>query len=124
KRINRDKSAKLVAKNKSAYIKMAIQNLVAPGNEIIFKDELEKLIKEVQKFPSEGIIANLKGMKIRTDRKDVLKQLTSYRLMICGTEDPIMPLKSIESLGKLCECHVISINGGHLSHIENSAAVR
>ena len=124
KRINRDKSAKLVAKNKSAYIKMAIQNLVALGNEIIFKDELERLEREVQKFPAEGIIANLKGMKIRTDRIKALKQLTSYKLMICGTEDPIMPLKSIESLGKLCECPVISINGGHLSHIENFAAVR
>lgn len=124
KKINRDKSAELVVKNKSAYIKMAIQNLVAPGNEIIFKNELEKLINEAQKFSKEGIIANLNGMKIRTDRKTVLKQLTSYKIMICGAEDPIMPLQFVESIGNLCECPVISLKGGHLSHIENSSAVR
>ena len=124
KRINRDKSAKLVGKNKSAYIKMAIKDLLAPGNEIVFKNELEKLIGEVEKFSSEGIIANLMGMKIRTDRKNVLKQLTSYKIMICGTEDPIIPLKSVKSIGKLCDCPVIVIKGGHLSHIENYSALR
>lgn len=124
KRINRDKSAKLVGMNKSAYIKMAIENLVAPGNEIIFQEELENLIREAQNFPPEGIIANLKGMKIRTERITVLKQLKTYKIMISGKEDPIMPLKTMESVAILCDCPIISINGGHLSYIENVSDIR
>ena len=98
KRINRDKAARLVSKNKMAYINLAIENLVAPGNDIIYKEELDTLKAEAQKSLPQGIIANLKGMKIRTDRKNVLKQLTSYKIMICGTEDPIMPLISVKSI--------------------------
>jgi len=123
KKENREKSAKLVSKNKTAYLKMAIQNLVAPGNEIIFKDELEKLFSEAQKSTSGGIIANLNGMKIRTDRQHVLKQLTSYKIMVSGIDDPIMPIKSAETTANFCNCPIIPINGGHLSHVENKSAV-
>lgn len=124
KRTIRDKSARLIRKNKKAYINMALTNLVAPGNEITFYKELEKLKLEAYKFPSKGIIANLIGMKIRTDRKNILRQLTSYKIMIFGIKDPIISLNTANMLTILCKCPVKIIEGGHLSYLENDSNVR
>lgn len=103
---------------------MSIKNLAASDNQITFKKELDLLIQEAQKLASDGIIANLKGMKIRTDRKEVLKKLTTYKIMISGVDDPLIPLNHAQLIAKSSKYPLISISGGHLSHIENYSSVR
>ena len=124
KKINRDKAAKLVNRNKKAYINMAITNLVAPGNEITFKREIEELKLEAHKISAKGIIAALMGMKIRTDKINVLRQLTSYKIMVSGKDDPVLPLNYAENAAILSKCQLIIVEGGHLSHIENHSNIR
>lgn len=124
RKIIRDRAAKLVTRNKNAYIKMAINNLVQPGNDIKFKNEIGELLEEASKLSKEGIIAALLDMKIRTDKINVLRQLTSFKIMILGNEDPILPLKSAKNAAFLSNCPIITIKGGHLSYLENYSRVR
>ena len=70
---NRDRAIEAVRLNPALYIGMAIPNLFAEYNREHFQSEIESLKKEALSFPPEGIIAMLKGMKIRKDRTSVLK---------------------------------------------------
>ena len=124
RKIIRDRTVELVKKNKNAYIKIAISNLVAPDNRLRFKREIEDLKQEAYKFESKGIIACLMGMKIRTDRTDLLKHLTSYKIMISGREDPIFPLNAARKVALLSKCPLKVVGGGHLSYIESYSNVR
>ncbi len=124
RKIVRDRAAELVKRNKNAYVKMAITNLVAPGNEIRFKKEIEELMKEAFKLSKGGVIASLMGMKIRTEKIELLKKLTSYKIMISGKDDPILPLNPAKNVAILSKCPFINVEGGHLSYIENFSSIR
>lgn len=124
RKIMRDKAIQVVFKNKAAYIKTAFSNLVAPGNEIKFKKEIDELKQEAFNQSKEGIIAALMGMKIRTTRIDLLKQLTSYKFMVLGLQDPVLTLNIAKSIAALSKCPVILLEGGHLSYIESNSSVR
>ncbi len=124
RRIARDKAAEVVRKNKKAYIKVAVTNLMAPGNDIRFKEEIGELIQEAYKFSYKGIIAALIGMKIRTDKTNVLKQLTSPKIMISGKDDPVIPIILAKNASKLSKCPLKIVAGGHLSYIESYSNIR
>ena len=117
----RNRSVDLVEKNKRAYVSMAINNLLSPRNTGKFLEEIEILKERALQFPTEGITAALKGMKIRTDRTDVLKSFSGKKILVAGREDPLVNLKELKQLAKEAECDFISFSGGHLSYIENKA---
>ncbi|CAN5272992.1 alpha/beta hydrolase [soil metagenome] len=119
KRINREKSIALVRKNKEAYVKMAITGLVAPKNKTRFKDEIDELTTRALQMEELGIIAALKGMKIRTNKELVLKRLTIMKIYVFGNQDPIISPYIAESVGKSGHCLIKNISGGHLSYLEN-----
>ncbi|WP_029037554.1 alpha/beta fold hydrolase [Salinimicrobium xinjiangense] len=115
----RDRSVELVQKNKRAYISMAINNLLSPNNTERFSEEIEELKKRAMKFPTKGISAALKGMKIRTNRTDVLSSFSGNKIIVAGREDPLVNLKDLSNLANRSGCTFITFSGGHLSYIEN-----
>ncbi len=123
KRINRDRSVAVVEKNKKAYINTAISGLVTPENNIKFKAELDTLKSEANTFPTQGITAALKGMKIRTNKKQLLKDFNNFKVIISGKNDPIMPYNSAKNIANECNCLFFSMPDGHLSYIENYAEI-
>lgn len=124
RKLNRERAINLIKRNKSAYINMAISNLTSPENSRIYKAELDKLKKEAQDFSAEGIIASLKGMKIRTNRVAVLKFLTAPKFMILGKEDPVLVVENTIRIGNHCNCKIILTENGHLSYLENLAEIK
>jgi len=119
KKETRDRAASLVKRNKSAFVNMAISNLLSPENSLKFKSEIEGLKKEAQNFSKEGIIAALKGMKIRTNKIEGLKSLDIPKFIVAGKNDPVMDYKRVENVAKHCNCRLISFDDGHLAFIEN-----
>ncbi len=119
KKINRERSIPIVRKNKNAYINMAITNLLPPGNSIKFQTELEELKNQAFKMSKEGIIAALKGMKIRTNKNLLLKNFRNPKYLILGTKDPVLNTETTQKTGNYCQCQLILTEGGHLSYIEN-----
>lgn len=121
---NRDRAVKLVKKNKEAYISMAISNLLPEENKSIYKNKLEELKAEALKFPTEGITASLKGMKIRTDRKHLLKTFNNRKYLIAGKKDPVIDWKIAKKIATTCDCQLILTENGHLSFLEDSSEIR
>lgn len=121
KQENRDRSAELVEKNKQAYVSMAIKNLLSPANSEKFSDEIKTLISEASQFPTTGITAALKGMKIRTDRTEVLKGFSRNKFLIAGNEDPLVNIADLKYIASRTNTSFISFSGGHLSYIENKS---
>lgn len=115
----RERSVELVVRNKKAYIKTAISNLVTSENNERFKNELDILKKEAGDFPAEGIVAALRGMKIRKDRKLVLKGFSGQKTLVTGEEDPLIDPDHQKSLAAQCGCVFYTLNGGHLSYLES-----
>ncbi len=116
---NRDRAIVLVKKHKDAFLSMAIANLFAEKNKEKFTVEIEAIKKEALKMKTQGIIAALEGMKIRKDRTQLLKNLNIPKTIIAGTRDPIMPIEDIKKVATQCYCTLISLDGGHMSIIEN-----
>lgn len=123
KKINRDRSVDVVKRNKKAYIDAAISGLVTPENDIKFKDEIDEIKDYATAFPTNGITAALAGMKIRTNKTEVLKKFNKLKIMISGKKDPIMPYNEAVLIAKESDCKLISMPDGHLSYLENSAEI-
>ena len=117
--LNRDRSIAVVKRNKKAYVNAAISGLVAPGNNIKYKPEIEVLKEAAARFPTTGIIAALKGMKIRTNKVEVLKNFNKLKIMIIGENDSVLPYSEMVNVAKECKCKLFRMSGGHLSYMEN-----
>lgn len=119
KKETRERSVDLVQRNKQAYISMAINNLLSPNKTEKFTDQIEKLKENAMQFPTQGITAALKGMKIRTDKSQVLGMYSGNKIIVAGLEDPLVNIQELKQLAEACNCLFISFSGGHLSYIEN-----
>lgn len=119
KRKNRERSISIIKRNKKAFVSMAISNLLSQENNIKFQVEVENLKNEALKFSEKGIIAALKGMKIRTDRKEVLARINPPKTIIAGEQDYVLDYQQIQQVAINCNTKFISFPDGHLSYIEN-----
>jgi len=123
KKINREKAIALVRKNKKAYVKMAISNLVTKESNLKFKLEIREIIDNALIFSEEGIILALEGMKIRTDKTEVLRTFQGRKYIVASKQDPVINHKEIQLIAKKCDCAFKSLPDGHLSFLENRAEV-
>ncbi|WP_423820084.1 alpha/beta hydrolase [Salinimicrobium sp. TIG7-5_MAKvit] len=115
----RDRSVELAQRNKKAYISMAINNLLSPRNTASFSEEIDELKDKAMGFPTEGITAALKGMKIRSEKIEVLKNYSGQKIIVAGSEDPLVNISELRNLAVDCGCKFFQFSGGHLSYIEN-----
>jgi len=123
KKINRDKAIALVRKNKKAFVKMAVSNLVTKESNLKFEKEMNELIKDALSFSEEGIILALKGMKIRTDKTEVLKAFQGPKYIVASEQDPVINYTEIQEIAQKCDCAFKSLPDGHLSFLENRTEV-
>ena len=121
---NRDRAIKIIRKNKNSYISMAISNLLSEKNRELFPKELEKLKKDALGFSEEGIIAALRGMKIRTDKVSVLTLYNGPKYIVAGIDDPILKFSDAEQVADRTNCNFLPLSGGHLSFIENKNEIK
>lgn len=119
RKINRDRSLKVIAKNPQVYIKMAIDILFVENTHDLYASEIEKMKKEALEFPVEGIKAAILGMKIRKNRISVLKNFRKVKIMISGIQDPLVALESSKKLAIQSNSDLILVSGGHMGMIEN-----
>ena len=115
----RDRSAELVKRNKKAYVSMAISNLTTPENSGKFASELQFLKDHVSEFPTGGITANLRGMKIRTDKTEVLRRFEGRKIWVTGKQDPLLDFNTIMELAEGIGSEFHLFPNGHLSSIED-----
>jgi len=124
KKINRDRAIENVKHNFKTFIRIAIPNLFAEENKVIFNEEIEAITDEALQLSPQGIIAALEGMKIRKDRRKVLKRHPSQKLLIIGKKDPVLDRQSLIKQAKNSHIKFIELPDGHMSHIENATALK
>ncbi|WP_313112506.1 alpha/beta fold hydrolase [Aequorivita sediminis] len=119
RKINRNRALKVIEQNAYAFMSMAISNLFSETTRDNIASDIEKLKKEAQLFPLDGIKAAIKGMRDRNDRSDVLKNFSKEKYMILSKEDSLLPVDENVALAKSCDALSIIIEGGHMSTVEN-----
>ena len=124
KRENRDRAIKIVRKSKDSYISMAISNLLSEKNKELFPIELKNLKKDALSFSEGGIIAALRGMKIRTDKISTLTLFNGPKYIVAGVNDPVLNFSDAERVADTTNCNFLPLSGGHLSYIENKNEIK
>ena len=63
----------------------------------------------------------IRGMMARKDRTEVLKAFSKKKVVICGTDDPIVPLSDSKWIAAATNSEIEILDGGHMSWLENTA---
>lgn len=117
--VNRNRALELIKNEKRGFIAAAIPQLFCDKSRSRFAKDIEALIREAKEFPGEGIAANIRGMRDRKDRTHVLKAFDGPKILICGEEDPVIPLEHSKSLAIASDTPIEILSGSHMSWLEN-----
>jgi pimeloyl-ACP methyl ester carboxylesterase len=118
---NRDREIELVKKGKKDLIfQTNIPKAFATDNLERFPEEVSKAQKIAMQTEGEGIVANLRGMKNRPDRSELVKNTDKPFLVIAGKKDNYIDYHSVIPEIKLPEQGILLTleNSGHLGFIE------
>lgn len=123
RKINRDRAIKAVQTNRDLFIQIAIPSLFSTKNRIIYQKEINQITSEALKNPLQGIIAAIRGMKIRKDRSFIVKDNLTPIYIVVGINDPLInyPTFCQEKFHSNTITH--TLQGGHMSYIENKNEV-
>ncbi len=116
---NRKRALNIISVSKRAFINMAISHLFIESSRVRYASEIADLTKEAFTFPTEGITAAISGMKERKDRTRVLEKFRREKYVICGEEDPVVPLSASKEIASTTRSKLIILEGGHMSWLEN-----
>jgi pimeloyl-ACP methyl ester carboxylesterase len=119
RKLHRERTLKIIDKNKEAFVQMAISNLFTENSRKKYGKEIDELKKEALKMTLENLKAAIIGMGTRKNRVDVLKNFQKPKFMISGIEDPIMPIQQAEILSEKTNTILYKIDEGHMSWLEN-----
>lgn len=120
----RTRANKMAQNNYENMVKISISNLFQPENLEVYKKEVQEIKQEALRTPLQGYMAAQEGMKIRSNREFILRKKNFLSLYIIGKNDPILNAESVLSEAK--QNHSLSqvLDGGHMSHIENTQELK
>ncbi|APU67951.1 MAG: alpha/beta hydrolase [Christiangramia sp.] len=119
KKAIRDKSVRLVGRNKKAFVSMAISNLYTDESRKLFAAEIDSLKKRAGQLSAKNIQAALKGMKIRTNYVMELQSFDKQKLFIASEDDPILDINGLKLLAEECRADFVPLKRGHNSYMED-----
>ncbi len=119
-KLNRSRAIEVIKWNHVNFIKEFIPDLFAPENVKKFYSEIELLKERAGMVGQKSIIAAMEGMKVRTDKLNLLRITELPVLFIIGKQDIRVPLETImqqASLPSHSETLVLK-DVGHMGFIE------
>lgn len=121
---SREQAIALVKSKSDSYVRKAIPLLFRPKNRKRLASAVAACKAVALATSPRAIVAALAGMKERADREVLLHFGVAPVLFIAARHDPIIPLSSIEAqVAESPLAEAIYIDEGHMSHLENPAAV-
>ncbi|SHM36812.1 Pimeloyl-ACP methyl ester carboxylesterase [Cyclobacterium lianum] len=122
KRVNRDKTAEFIEKHGApTFIQSFVAPLFAAKNRETCQAVIETLIRRGSQNSKESLIGYTLAMKNRANHMATLTQYKGDKLMICGEEDPAVPLEAslkhqqaVTAFHRLPDC-------GHMGMFEKQA---
>lgn len=119
RKLNRDRAIGLIKKEAKTFISMAITNLFAEQNRAAFLEQISEIKSEAMNTSVQGVISAIEGMKIRKDRREVLKKFVGSKSIIAGRKDSVLSFEQSVEEASFCKTKLIALEGGHMSFIEN-----
>ena len=116
----RERANKMVKKNFKNLVRMSFINLFSEESKAVFKKEISSALNEALKTSLQGYVACQEGMRIRSNRRSILKNNNFKKLYILGKKDPVLTIEETLQEANKTQSEVIVLSGGHMSHIENS----
>lgn len=99
KRESREREIALVeAGKKDMLAKVAPAAGFAPHNRARMREYIEDLVEQVSITEDEGVIAILRGMALRSDQNDMLRNLNARQCLIFGRHDDYIPVDMAEKI--------------------------
>lgn len=124
KKLNRTRAIKAVKQNYTNFVSLAIANLFSESNRTRLAGEIEIIKQQALKTPLQGIVASLEGMKLRSDRNNVIQANLFPVLLILGKKDPVLIYEEAILQIQDTTAELISFEDGHMSHIENKEQLK
>ncbi|SFF29511.1 Pimeloyl-ACP methyl ester carboxylesterase [Paenibacillus catalpae] len=91
---NRDNAVAAIRKDGvAAFVEGLVPKLYSPDNKSAMPDQVERSIDIGKGTSAAGAIGAAKGMKIRPDRSEVLKNANLPVLLLAGEQDQIIPVE-------------------------------
>ncbi len=119
KKEQRLKAAEIVVKNPKEFFRLSIPNLFAQQNIPNLQSEIKTAISWAKEASLKGISAALKGMRLRQDRTDVIKELEKPVLIITGEYDnPAKNQELKKSLEGVSNISWHELPTGHMGALE------
>lgn len=120
KKKDRERVIGLVQRNKGVYVNAAIPSLFAEDSRLRLKDEIQSVIDIANGFSDQGIIANIRGMKDRKDRTEILKDGKFRKLIIHGELDSVISIDDVKEIAALSNDIQLQMvkNISHMGHLE------
>jgi len=122
KRGLRDKTVKFIENNGvDPFIRSFVPPLFGPENRLKCKDNIENLIYTGINMPKKNLMAFTKAMRDREDNFDALKNFKGRKLMICGDNDPAVPIAISRKHKDRVDDYTELEGCGHMGMFENKA---
>ncbi|HPF11790.1 MAG TPA: alpha/beta hydrolase [Flavobacteriaceae bacterium] len=121
---NRNRALEMIPKEKEKIIGMALSNLFSENARTLYCDEIKKLKQQANGFATEGILANIRGMRDRKDRTSILTAVSKTKWLLCGDQDPVVPLKTSRNVSKKTGTPIQILHGSHMGWLENEANIK
>lgn len=116
----RERVISLAQRNKAIYVKSVIPTLFAEQTREKLTEEIQRVAELASGFPTQGIIANIRGMMERKNQFETLRKAVFQTLIIHGELDPVIAtedLQTQESLSTKISMKTIP-EIGHMGHLE------
>lgn len=116
--IERNRAIKAVKIYPQAFIRMAVKNLFLPELHETLKTTIDEAVEQAKTCSQKSVIATLEGLKARKNHQQTLTDFKGKKLLIAGKKDTIVPYPKLKPAAKHTETPLVSLNGGHMTHIE------
>lgn len=119
KKEQRLKAAEVATKNPKEFFRLSIPNLFAQKNLPRLKSEIEEAISWATQTSLVGISASLKGMRLRLDRTEVIKNLGKPVFVIAGEYDNAVKTEELKKAIKdFPNVSYYTLPTGHMGMLE------
>jgi pimeloyl-ACP methyl ester carboxylesterase len=119
-RETRDRTIKLVERDRFGYVAQFIPGLFPPEVHKKLSEPIRKMIRRAAKMENQAIIAALRGMKERPDASEVLRNAMVPVLFIIGQKDTRAPLSRLSEMIALPAVSELLLlrDCGHMGYLE------
>ena len=118
---NRNRAILAIKKSKDVFISMAVSNLVSFESRTLFENEINKIKLKASSTTLQGVIAAQEGMKLRKSRLDTLLAFKGEKLVVLGTNDPVLNVLDVAKGIPKNEIDIKILKGGHMLFVENKS---